>query len=95
MNVYDVILKRHSGSAQKDVCIFYDEDKELAIKKMAEYDKKNGFTITEKEGRFSIATIILRERKPTGEKIKETPYHEIFDTVTGKRLKAGGVNDSD
>ena len=93
MNVYDVILKRHSGSARKDVCIFYDEDKELAIKKMAEYVKKNGFSITEEDGRFSIATIILRERKPTGEIIKETPYHEIFDTVTGKELKAGGENE--
>ena len=93
MNVYDVILKRHSGSNRKNVCIFYDEDKELAIKKMAEYVKKNGFTITEEDGRFSIATIILRERKPTGEIIKETPYHEIFDTVTGKKIKEGGKND--
>ena len=53
---------------------------------MAEYVKKNGFSITEEDGRFSIATIILRERKPTGEIIKETSYHEIFDTVTGKRI---------
>ena len=87
MNVYDVILERHSTSARKNVCIFYDEDKELAIKKMADYVKKNGFTITEKDGRFSIATLILRERKSTGEIIKETPYHEIFNPVTGKRIK--------
>ena len=86
MNVYDVILERHSTSNRKNVCIFYDENKELAIKKMSEYVKKNGFTITEKDGRFSIATLILRERTPSGEIIKETPYHEIFDTITGKKL---------
>ena len=86
MNIYDVILKRHSNCTRKDVCIFYDEDKTLALEKMAEYVKKNGFTITEKEGRFTIATVILRERTPTGETISETPYHKLFNTVTGKLL---------
>ena len=52
-----------------------------------EYNKKNGFSITEKDGRFSIADIILRERKSTGEVINETPYYKIFDTVTGKRIE--------
>ena len=86
MSIYDVILKRHSNSARKDVCIFYDEDKTLALKKKAEYVNKNGFTITEKDGRFTIGDVILRERKPTGEVISETPYHKLFDTVTGKLL---------
>lgn len=85
--IYDVILKRHNGSSRPDVCIFYDEDKELDIAAMANYDRKNAFTITEKDGRFSIADIILRERKPTGEVISEKPYREIFDTVTGKRIE--------
>lgn len=88
MNIYDVILKRHSNCTRKDVCIFYDEDKTLALKKMAEYVNKNGFTITEKDGRFSIGDVILRERKPTGEVISETSYHKLFDTVTGKLLLA-------
>lgn len=79
--IYDVILKRHNGSSRPDVCIFYDEDKELAIAAMANYDRKNAFTITEKDGRFSIADIILREV------ISEKPYREIFDTVTGKRIE--------
>lgn len=83
--IYDAILRRHNGSARPDVCIFYDEDKELVINKIADYDKKNGFTITEKDGRFSIADIVLREKKLTGEVLNETSYHEIFDTVTGKR----------
>lgn len=85
--IYDVILKRHNGSSRPDVCIFYDEDKELAIAAMADYDRKNGFSITEKDGRFSIADIILRERKSTGEVINETSYHKIFDTVTRKRIE--------
>ena len=85
--IYDVILKRHNGSSRPNVCIFYDEDKELSIAAMADYGKKNGFSITEKDGRFSIADIILRKRKSTGEVISETSYHKIFDTVTGKRIE--------
>lgn len=85
--IYDVILKRHNGSSQSDVCIFYDEDKELSIAAMADYNRKNGFSITEKDRRYSIADIILRERKPTGEVISEMSYHKIFDTVTGKRIE--------
>lgn len=83
--IYEAILKRHNGSDRPDVCIFYDEDKELVIRKIADYDRKNGFTITEKDGLFSIADIVLRKKKLTGEVLSETPYHEIFDTVTGKR----------
>lgn len=86
MNIFDVILKRHSGSARGNVCVFYDEDKALAVEQMGEYVKKNGFTITEKDGRFTIADVILRERKSTGEVVSETSYHKIFDTVTGKLL---------
>ena len=86
--IYDAILRRHEGSARPDVCIFYDEDKELVINKIADYDKKNGFSITEKDGRrYAITDIILRERKPTGEVISKMPYHKIFDTVTGKRIE--------
>lgn len=85
--IYDVILKRHNGSSRHNVCVFYDEDKELAIGAMSNYFKNNGFSITEKDGRFSIADIILRERKSTGEIISETSYHKIFNTVTGKRLR--------
>lgn len=84
--IYDVILKRHDHDPRPDVCVFYDDDREVAIKKLAEYVRKNGFTITEKDGKFSIADIILRERKSTGEVISETPYHKIFNTITRERL---------
>lgn len=77
MNIFDVILKRHRGSSREDVCIFYDEGKALAVKKMLDYVKRNGFTITEKDGRFTIADVILRERKPTGEVISETSYYKL------------------
>ena len=86
--VYDVILKRHCGSSRSNVCIFYDEDREVTIKEMQRYNKKHGFSIDEKDGTFTIADIILRERKPTGEVISETPYIELFDG-SGNRRKWG------
>ena len=84
--IYDVIAKRHSGNSRPYVVLFYDEDKETAIKFMGKYDKQNGFTITEKDGRFTIADIILRERTSTGEEISRKSYIEIFDEC-GKRRK--------
>lgn len=83
--VYDVILKRHCGSSRPNVCIFYDEDREKSIKEMQKYINTHGFTIVEKDGRFTIADIILRERELTGEVISETSYRELFDAL-GKRL---------
>ena len=58
INIFDVILKRHRGSNRKNVCVFYDENKMLAVEKMGEYVKKNGFTIYENNGRFTIADVI-------------------------------------
>lgn len=84
--IYDVMLKRHNGCSRSDVCIYYDEDKTNALDEMAKYVNKNGFSITGKDGRFSIADVILRKRKPTGEVIEETPYYKLFNTVTGKLL---------
>lgn len=83
--IYDVILKRHSGCSRPNVCVFYDEDREKAIEEMQKYCKAHGFTVFEKDGRFTIADIVLRERKPTGEIISETSYRELFDAL-GKRL---------
>lgn len=56
------------------------------VMKLRFYVNKNGFSITEKDGRFSIADVILRKRKPTGEIIEETSYYKLFNTVTGKLL---------
>lgn len=84
--IYDVIAKRHSNCNRPDVILFYDEDRETAIKFMGDYDKKNGFTLEEKDGRFTIADIILRERYSTGEEISRKPYIKIFDEC-GRRRK--------
>lgn len=63
--IYDVILKRHNGSSRPDVCIFYDEDKELAIAAMANYDRKNAFTITKKMVVFlSLTSSFGKENLP-------------------------------
>lgn len=82
--IYDVIAKRHKGSTQSDVCLFYDYDREEAIKYMEKYDKEHGFSIDEKGKTYSIADIVISERESTGKKLRDTPYHELFD-VFGKR----------
>lgn len=82
---YYVMLKRNAP--RLDVCVFRDEDREVAIKEMFKYDQHNGFTIQDKNGRFTIRDIVLVEREPVygAPIISETSYHEIFDVVTGKR----------
>lgn len=86
--MYDVILVRHQNDSHSNVCVFYDEDKVLALSEMAKYVKRNGFSIEEKGKRYSIADVILRERKPTGEVVEETPYYKLFNTVTGILLES-------
>lgn len=91
--IYRVVLKRHKDSNRPDVCIFYDEDSEKAIKEMKKYNDKNGFSIQDKDGRFTIANIILRKTTGTGEVLSETSYRELYD-VYGNRRKKVGLNDS-
>ena len=78
---YSVILKRFPGSPRPDVCIFRDEDREAAIRAMAKYAVNNGFTVEDRDGRFTIAGIHLVEKEPSAGApvISDTPYHEIFD----------------
>lgn len=83
--IYDVVAKRHRPSSRPDVVLFYDEDRETAIEFMRDYGRKNGFTIEDKEGRFTIADIILREREATGKLISETSYIKIFDGLGNRR----------
>ena len=77
---YHVILKRFDGSSRPDVCIFYDDDREKALKAMRKYVKENGFTIYDKDGHFTIADVLLVER----ERIAGAPvqsaqrYWELF-----------------
>lgn len=91
---WKVILKRHRPSARPDVCVFFDEDRNIALKEMQKYVKSNGFSITEKDGRFSIADALLVQCRLTGEIISTTPYCKLFDVISDKLLKDGAKNDS-
>lgn len=90
--IYDVLLSQqdyepvigHFGEP-KYMCLFYDEDRNKALKEMRKYVKEHGFTAP--DGKFAVADVVLRERKPTGEEISITPYYKLFDTITGELLK--------
>ena len=86
---WKVMLKRHRPSVRPDVCVFYDEDRDIALKEMQKYVKANGFLITEKDGCFSIADVLLVQCRPTGEIIDATPYCMLFDVISGKMKKEG------
>lgn len=89
---YSVILKRFKGSSRPDVCIFRDEDREAAIREMRKYCVKNGFSVHDSDGHYTIADIILVEKEP----IAGTPilctlsYHEIFDVNDNRLATQGG-----
>ena len=77
---YEVILKRHPGSNRQNVCIFRDEDRATALKEMRRYYNQNGFTVQERDGRFTVADILLVEKEPVvgAPAVRETPYSELF-----------------
>ena len=75
--IYDVLLKQqHYKPIEgyvgelKYICVFYDESKNKALNAMQKYVKKNGFVTPDKQ--FSVADVVLRERKLTGEVISLT-----------------------
>lgn len=84
---YSVILKRFPGSTRPDVCIFRDEDRETAIREMRGYVKKNGFTIHDRDGHFTIAGIHLVEKEPVvgSPVLSVTRYHDLFDECDNRR----------
>ena len=69
---YYVILRRRA----RDVCVFRDEDKQKAVAFMRDYVKRNGFTIVEKDGRFTVSDVVLsvRESIVNGRVLSETSY---------------------
>ena len=90
--IYDVLLEQRKYKPvtgyygePKYICIFYDEDKKRALKEMQKYVKQNGFVTPDK--RFTVADVVLRERKATGEVISLTPYRKLFNTITDELLK--------
>lgn len=87
--IYDVLLKERNYKPvtgyygePKYTCIFYDEERNKALKEMQKYVDSNGFTTP--DGKFTLENVVLRERKSTGEVISITPYCELFNTTTGK-----------
>lgn len=84
---YSVILKRYDGSSRPDVVIFRDEDREKAIAEMAKYDRKYGFTVQDRDGRFTIKTIILESKEPIAGApvLSSMMYHELFDHLGNRR----------
>lgn len=86
INVEYSVKTKLAGCSKGSSLFLIGQDAKSGKIQMTEYDRKNGFTVSDKDGKFSIATIILRERTSTGKVISETPYHKIFNTVTGKRL---------
>lgn len=85
---YYVVLKRHEGSARPDVVICSNENRDAAIREMKRYVDKNGFSVKDRDGTFTVAGVHLVEQEPIvgAPIISETPYHKIFD-VYGNCIK--------
>jgi hypothetical protein len=85
---YSVMLKRFAGSSRPDVCIFRDEDRGKALAEMRKYVRKNGFTVHDSDGTFTIRTVSLVEKEPVAGApvISEKAYHELFNTITDELL---------
>ena len=90
--IYDVLLQQRRYKPvtgyygePKYICIFYDEDKNRALKEMRKYVKKNVFVTPDRQ--FTVEDVVLREREATGEVISITPYHKLFDTITDELLE--------
>ena len=77
---YSVVLKRWTAT-RPNVCIFRDENRELALKEMHKYCQKNGFTVQDTDGRFTVKDIVLVEKEPIAGSpiISETSYHLLFN----------------
>lgn len=93
--IYDVLLEqRHYKPVTgyygepKYICIYYDENKNKALKEMQKYVKKNGFVTPDKQS--TVADVVLRERESTGKTISIAPYHELFNPVTGEQIENAG-----
>ncbi|MEG1459724.1 MAG: hypothetical protein RSJ40_10515 [Acetivibrio sp.] len=66
MKYYDVILVRNCS--RPDVCVFYDEDREKAIKEMGKYVEKHGFPLMIKMGLFLFRMWFLENGNRPGKK---------------------------
>lgn len=90
--IYDVLLVEQAYKPiigyvgpEKYTCIFYDEDREKALKEMNKYVKRYGFVTPDRK--YTVKNVVLRERTSTGDVISITPYVEIFDIDGRRRCK--------
>lgn len=85
---YSVMLIRHKGSTRPNVCIFRDENREAAIREMHRYGMSKGFVVEDRDGRYTIETILLVEKEPIAGApvLSVTPWHQLFD-CNGNRIK--------
>lgn len=90
--IYDVLLEQRDYEPvigyfgdPKYICIFYDENKNKALKEMQKYVKHNGFVTPDKKQ--TVADVVLRERESTGNVLKITPYCELFNPITDELIK--------
>ena len=86
---YEVVLKRYAGSTRPDVIIFRDENRELAIMEMQKYVKKYGFSVVDKDGRFTIKDVQLVEKEPIvgAPEISRLSYLDLFDIYDNRRVR--------
>lgn len=90
--IYDVLLEQRRYKPiigyygePKYICVFYDENRNKALKEMQKYVKKNGFATP--DGRHPVADVVLREREAAGKVLKITPYRNLFNTITEELIK--------
>lgn len=90
--IYDVLLEQQHYDPRvgyvgepKYITVFYDENRDIALKAMRKYVKKNGFATP--DGNFTVKNVVLRERESTGKIISMTSYCKLFNTVTGELLE--------
>lgn len=90
--IYDVLLEQRSYKPvigyygkPKYICLFYDENRNKALKVMQKYVKEHGFVTP--DGKSTVADVVLRERKATGEAISVTPYCELFPILNKEEGK--------
>lgn len=84
---YSVMLKRYPGSSRPDACIYQDEDRDKAIEEMRRYCKRYGFTVEDRDGRFTIANILLVEKEPiAGSPVLSVKgYSDLFDIYDNRK----------
>jgi hypothetical protein len=85
MTNYHVLLVHQKyapaiGYYEEYTCVFFDADRQQALKEMRRYVKQNGFAVRNRNERWeTVKDVVLRAATLTGEILAETPYCKLFD----------------